>query len=170
MKGAFGGFILVLSLLQFVYSCSKDNAVPEPSARIQYTLTVTASEGGSVSPENTTTFYSSQDNLGKPIDHINWTYIGGYEIYDVNGYEDLKILILNYDNGDIEEFELSVINDQRIELYNIVSETTYEFSGRGFIQYLKGGKSKKEAENLKENNGRKRTKIKRRVKNRRSLK
>ena len=121
-------------------------------------------------PENTTTFYSSQDNLGKPIDHINWTYIGGYEIYDINGYEDLKILILNYDNGDIEEFELSVINDQRIELYNIVSETTYEFSGRGFVQYLKGGKTKKETENLKENSGRKRTKIKRKIKNRRSLK
>ena len=121
-------------------------------------------------PENNTTFYSSQDNLGKPIEHINWTFIGGYEIYDVKGYEDLKILTLNYENGDIEEFELSVINDQRIELYNIVSETTYEFSGRGFVQYLKGGKSKKEAKSLKGNTGRKRTKISRNIKNRRKLK
>ena len=103
-------------------------------------------------------------------EHINWTFIGGYEIYDVNGYEDLKILTLNYENGDIEEFELSVINDQRIELYNIVSETTYEFSGRGFVQYLKGGKSKKEANGIKGNIGRKRTKISRKIKNRRKLK
>ena len=121
-------------------------------------------------PENNTTFYSSQDNIGKPIEHINWTFIGGYEIYDVNGYEDLKILTLNYENGDIEEFELSVLNDQRIELYNIVSETTYEFSGRGFVQYLKGGKSKKETKNINGNTGRKRTKISRKIKNRRKLK
>merc|ERR1711892_387104 len=40
-------------------------------------------------PENVTTFYSSQDNFGKQIEHINWTYVGGYEIFDVNGYEDL---------------------------------------------------------------------------------
>ncbi len=121
-------------------------------------------------PENNTTFYSSQDNIGKPIEHINWTFIGGYEIYDVNGYEDLKILTLNYENGDIEEFELSVLNDQRIELYNIVSETTYEFSGRGFVQYLKGGKSKKETKSINGNTGRKRTKISRKIKNRRKLK
>ena len=73
MKGAFGGFILVLSLLQFVYSCSKDNAVPEPSARIQYTLTVTASEGGSVSPENTTTY------SGKTVVTITAIPDEGYE-------------------------------------------------------------------------------------------
>ena len=73
MKGAFGGFILVLSLLQFVYSCSKDNAVPKPSARIQYTLTVTASEGGSVSPENTTTY------SGKTVVTITAIPDEGYE-------------------------------------------------------------------------------------------
>ena len=73
MKGAFGGFILVLSLLQFVYSCSKDNAFSEPSARIQYTLTVTASEGGSVSPENTTTY------SGKTVVTITAIPDEGYE-------------------------------------------------------------------------------------------
>jgi hypothetical protein len=119
-------------------------------------------------PENVTTFYSSQDNFGKQIEHINWTYVGGYEIFDVNGYEDIKILTLNYDNGDFEEFELSVINDQRIEIYNAVSETTYEFSGRGFVQYLKGVKSKKEAKDIVRNTDRKRTKIIRKVKNRRN--
>lgn len=121
-------------------------------------------------PENITTFYSSQDGFGTQVDNIDWSYVGGYEIYDVTGYEDLKILTLNYDSGDIEEFELSVINDGRIELYNVVSETTYEFSGRGFIQYLKGGNSKKEAKNIVRNDGRKRTKVERKTKIRRNLK
>jgi hypothetical protein len=53
MKGAFGGFILVLYLLQFIYSCSKDASVLEEQAPTQYTLTVTASEGGSISPDAT---------------------------------------------------------------------------------------------------------------------
>ena len=121
-------------------------------------------------PENITTFYSSQDVLGTQVDDINWDYVGGYEIYDVTGYEDLKILTLNYDAGDIEEFELTVIDDGRIELYNVNSETTYEFSGRGFIQYLKGENSKKEAKDIVRNNGRKRTKVVRKAKNRRNLK
>ena len=121
-------------------------------------------------PENITTFYSSRDNLGKQFENINWTYVGGYEIYDVSGYENLKILTLNYDSGDIEEFELSILNDERIELYNVVSETTYKFSGRGFVQYLKGVKSKKEAKDLVRNTGRKRTKIERKTKTRRNLK
>ena len=121
-------------------------------------------------PENITTFYSSQDGFGTQVDNIDWSYVGGYEIYDVTGYEDLKILTLNYDSGDIEEFELSVINDGRIELYNVVSETTYEFSGRGFVQYLKGAKSKNEAKNIVRNDGRKRTKVERKTKIRRNLK
>ncbi|KGL62555.1 hypothetical protein [Polaribacter sp. Hel1_85] len=121
-------------------------------------------------PENITTFYSSQDSFGTQVDYINWDYVGGYEIYDVTGYEDLKILTLNYDEGDIEEFELSVINDGRIELYNVDTKTTYEFSGRGFVQYLKGGKSKIEAKNIVRNDGRKRTKVERKTKIRRNLK
>ncbi|MEO9570981.1 MAG: hypothetical protein ABJH82_10155 [Polaribacter sp.] len=121
-------------------------------------------------PENITTFYSSKNNFGTQIDYINWSFVGGYEIYDVTGYENLKILTLNYDGGDIEEFELSVINDRRIELYNVDSKTTYEFSGRGFVQYLKSTKNKKEAKDLVRNEGRKRTKIERKTKNRRNLK
>ncbi|MFK8059917.1 MAG: hypothetical protein AB8B78_07485 [Polaribacter sp.] len=121
-------------------------------------------------PENITTFYSSQDNFGTQIDSINWSYVGGYEIFDVAGFEDLKILTLNYDGGDIEEFELSVINDGRIRLYNINSETTYDFSGRGFVQYLKSTKTKKEAKNVVRNEGRKRTKVVRQIKKRRNLK
>lgn len=117
-------------------------------------------------PENNTTFYSSKDSFGTNIDVINWGYIGSYQIYDVQNYDDLKILTLNYDGGDNEEFELSVINDSRVSLYHISSQTTYEFSGRGFIQYLKGGKVKPNVRN----NGRKRTKIQRETKVRRHLK
>jgi hypothetical protein len=121
-------------------------------------------------PEDLTTFYSSQDNFGTNIGSINWSYVGGYEVYDVAGYEDLKILTLNYDSGYIEEFELSVINDGIISLYNINSETTYEFSGRGFIQYLKGEKAVAKAKDIVRNSNRKRTKVERETKIRRNLK
>jgi len=121
-------------------------------------------------PENMTTFYSSQDNFGTQVDYINWDYVGGYEIFDVGGFEDLKILTLNYDGGDIEEFELSVMNDGRVRLYNINSETTYDFAGKGFIQFLKGEKKKVKAKNIVRNEGRKRTKVVRKVKTRRNLK
>ncbi|MCH3881312.1 MULTISPECIES: hypothetical protein [Tenacibaculum] len=117
-------------------------------------------------PENITTFYSSQDALGTDVDSIDWDYVGDYKIYDVTGYEDLKVLTLNYDGGDIEEFELSVINDGKVSLYHIDSETKYDFSGRGFIQYLKGG----DANTAVRNNGRKRTKVVREKKIRRNLK
>jgi hypothetical protein len=117
-------------------------------------------------PENNTTFYSSKDLFGTDIDVIDWSFVGGYEVFDVQNYEDLKILTLNYDNGDNEEFELSVVNDSKVSLYHISSETTYEFNGRGFIQYLKSNKSKPNVRN----NGRKRTKIERKTKVRRHLK
>jgi hypothetical protein len=121
-------------------------------------------------PENITTFYSSKDGFGTDIDSIDWSYVGGYEVYDVSGYEDLKILTLNYDGGDIEEFELSVINDSKISLYHINSDTTYEFSGRGFVQYLKSENTVKNAKDIVRNNNRKRTKIKRKTKIKRNLK
>jgi hypothetical protein len=121
-------------------------------------------------PENITTFYSSQDEFGTDIDHIDWSYVGGYEVYDVTGYQDLKILTLNYDGGDIEEFELSVLNDSNIRLYHLHSDTTYDFSGRGFVQYLKGEKTVKDAKQIVRNNNRKRTKVQRKTKVRRNLK
>jgi hypothetical protein len=91
-------------------------------------------------------------------------------VFDVTGYENLKILTLIYDDGDIEEFELSVINDGRIELYNVNSETTYNFLGRGFTQYLKGEKIKTAAKDIVRNSNRKRTKVIRKTKIRRHLK
>jgi hypothetical protein len=77
---------------------------------------------------------------------------------------------LIYDGGDIEEFELSVIDDSSISLYHLNSDTTYEFTGRGFVQYLKGEKTVKSAKEVVRNNNRKRTKIERKTKIRRNLK
>ncbi|UMB53279.1 hypothetical protein MKD41_13170 [Lutibacter sp. A64] len=120
-------------------------------------------------PENLTTFYSSQDKVGTQIASIYWDYVGGYSVYDVQGYDDLKILTLNYDLYGTEEFELSVVNDGRISLYHIDSGTTYEFTGRGYIQYLKNSSEKNAVESVS-NEGRKRTKVIRETKVRRNLK
>ena len=113
-------------------------------------------------PENNTTFYSSVDDFGTNIGDILWDFTGFYEVFDVQGFNDLKILTLNYEGGDIEEFELSVINDQRVQLYHLSSETTYEFSGRGFIQFRN---NEKDGSSVR-NEGRKRTKIIRKKKER----
>ena len=84
------------------------------------------------------------------------------------GYDDLKILTLDYDYSGNEEFELTVIDDETISLYHIDSGTPYEFSGRGYIQYLKPGSKK--GESSVRNDGRKRTKVTREMKVRRHLK
>jgi len=125
--------------------------------------------------QQTPTFQSSIDSPGKILRNITWDYIGGYEVFDIidnkgQNIEDLKSIELTYEDGDIEEFELSVINDGTIELFNYRSETVYKFSGKGFIHYLKGGKSKKEAEDIVRNANRKRTKVTRKIKTRRNLK
>jgi len=106
--------------------------------------------------ENNTTFYSSQDSFGTNVDNLIWDFSGSYEVFDVDGFDNLKILTLNYEFGDFEEFELTVVNDQVVNLFHISSQTTYEFTGRGFIQFLRNGdKSKLEINNK----DRKRTKI-----------
>jgi len=107
-------------------------------------------------PENNTTFYSSHDSFGTNIDNLFWDFTGNYEVFDVVGFENLKMLTLNYELGDVEEFELTVVNDQRIELFHLSSETIYEFTGRGFIQLLRGEKGSTTTESKQ---GRKRTKI-----------
>ena len=91
-------------------------------------------------PENTTTFRSSQDEFGTNIDFINWDFVGGYEIFNIQGRDDLKILTLDYDFFDNEEFELSVMNDGEIKLFHAASGTTYKFSGRGNIQFKNNSK------------------------------
>lgn len=118
-------------------------------------------------PENLTTFYSSQDDPGISIANIYWDFVGGYFVADVQGYNNLKILTLDYDLYGNEEFELSVIDDKTISLYHYNSGTTYEFTGRNYIQYLKP--SAKNAA-MKLNEGRKRTKVTREIKIRRNLK
>lgn len=120
-------------------------------------------------PENNVTFYSSHDAFGTNIDIIKWDYVGGYEVANISGFENLKLLTLNYDGGDTERFELSVINDETIELFHLSSKTTYTFSGRGFVQYLKG-KNNSTSKSTVRNNGRKRTKIQRKTVDRKYLK
>ena len=92
-------------------------------------------------PEQNTTFRSSQDLFGTDIDYIYWDYVGAYEVFDVEGYDDLKILTLDYDSSGNEEFELSVINDGEVDLYHVASGTTYTFNGRSNIVY-KNAKAK----------------------------
>ena len=108
-------------------------------------------------PENNTTFYSSQDPPNTALNSIYWDYTGSYEVFDVAGYDNLKILSLYYSPSGYERFELKVLNDARIELYHIASGTTYRFDGRGFLQYKIGGKLEKSTEKTE----RQRTKISR---------
>ncbi|MCB0458740.1 MAG: hypothetical protein R2821_11120 [Flavobacteriaceae bacterium] len=113
-------------------------------------------------PEYSNTFRSSEDNFGTNIDNIYWDYEGGYEVYDVQGYDNLKVLTLDYDFFDNEEFELTVINDGEIDLYHVDSGTTYTFKGRRNIQF------KNAEEKAKAEQGRKRFKVDRKTKTRRT--
>lgn len=95
-------------------------------------------------------FRSSIDNQGIPLSNIQWDYEGDYVVYDVANDPTLKTITLDYDFLGNDYFELYVINDSTIELYHVSSGTVYEFSGRGYIQYLKSdGSGKKRS---KENN------------------
>jgi len=87
--------------------------------------------------DDDSTFRSSQDLNINNINNIYWDYTGIYGVQNVSNNEYLKILTLDYDFFDNEYFELSVINDGLIELYHPTSGTIYEFTGRGYIQYLK---------------------------------
>ncbi len=82
-------------------------------------------------------FQSSVDPVGTPISKLQWDYQGNYAIFDTND-ETLKTLTLDYDYMGNDYFELYVIDDSTIELYHVASETVYEFTGRGFLQFLKG--------------------------------
>ena len=56
MKSILRGNILISFLFLFINSCSKDASVPKEQAPIQYTLTVTTSEGGFVTPDANGTY------------------------------------------------------------------------------------------------------------------
>lgn len=105
------------------------------------------------------TFRSSQDENGTSVNNLIWDYTGAYAVGDIVGNDLLKTLTLDYDSFDNEFFELTVIDDGTIELYHTISETIYEFKGRGYIQYLKGGDSKRKA-SVKRNEMRKHRKDK----------
>lgn len=109
-------------------------------------------------PENVNVFRSSQDDEGTTVSNLLWDFEGEYEIFNVQGTDTIKVLTLNYDGNNVEEFELTVLNDGKVELYHISSETAYKFNGRENIVYKKDGSIiKKEP--------RKRVKVTRKVKN-----
>lgn len=104
---------------------------------------------------NDSAFQSSQDDNGLSPNSLYWDYTGVYGVGDVSGDMYLKTLTLDYDFFDNEYFELSVINDEKIELYHSASETVYEFEGRGYIQFLKTGNTKGKTSVSKEDKKRK---------------
>ena len=55
-KYTFSFLLISLVAIALFYSCSTEKTGPEIQARTQYTLTVIASEGGSVTPEATGTY------------------------------------------------------------------------------------------------------------------
>ncbi len=91
---------------------------------------------------NDSTFRSSQALSSSNPNTIFWDFTGLYSVADVSGTQNLKRLILDYDSFGIEQFELSIINDQRIALFHLASGTTYEFIGRGYIQFLRESNAK----------------------------
>lgn len=100
-------------------------------------------------------FRSSVDGVGTSLVNLQWDYEGDYQVFDVPNDPSLKTLTLDYDFMGNDYFELYVIDDSTIELYHVASETIYEFQGRGYIQYLKSGKSA----------GKKRSKVKNSIMN-----
>lgn len=75
-------------------------------------------------------------NISNP-NGIDWDYTGIYDVTDVSGNMYLQTLTLDYDFFDNENFELSVNNEQSISLFHRSSEIVYEFTGRGYIQFLR---------------------------------
>ena len=112
---------------------------------------------------NLTTFYSSDDPVGIDIELVNWSFVGSYEVFDLEGEDYIKGLILNYDDGSLEDFDLTVLDDGTIKLYNVDTASIYKFEGKRFIQYLKNG-GKKNIDKAVSNAPRKRTKVKRKTK------
>ncbi len=91
---------------------------------------------------NDSEFRSSQDAPGTSVSNLYWDYTGVYGVGNISGNAYLKTLTLDYDFFNNEHFELSVINDGKIELYHPASQTVYEFVGRGYIQFLKTSNTK----------------------------
>ncbi len=86
-------------------------------------------------PEGGLTFYSSLDGTYTDSAYVQWNFTGTYQVEDIEGYDDLKVLVLEYQNGDTEEFEMQIDDDAHITLYHYGSGTTYAFTGEGLILY-----------------------------------
>ncbi|MDT0558216.1 nicotinic acid mononucleotide adenyltransferase [Ichthyenterobacterium sp. W332] len=99
---------------------------------------------------NDSTFRSSQDVPPININNIIWDFTGVYGVGNVSNNMYLKTLTLDYDFFDNEIFQLSVINDVTIELYHASSGTIYEFTGRGYIQYLRESNTDGEVKEFKD--------------------
>jgi len=91
-------------------------------------------------------FRSSEDGNGTAVNNIFWDYDGIYDVDDVPGDFYVKTLTLDYNFPDNEFFDLTVIDDETIELFQINTGTTYQFRGNGYIQFrtARDGKSKNE--------------------------
>ncbi|GAA0714624.1 nicotinic acid mononucleotide adenyltransferase [Aquimarina litoralis] len=93
-------------------------------------------------------FRSSEDVNVSNINDIYYDYNGYYAVDDVPNNFYMKNLTLDYDYLGNEYFELTVINDSRIELLHPSSGTIYEFVGRGYLQF-KSSKDGKPSQNDK---------------------
>ncbi|KZS41365.1 nicotinic acid mononucleotide adenyltransferase [Aquimarina aggregata] len=92
-------------------------------------------------------FRSSEDQNGIPIDDIYYDYTGHYDVYDIANIFDKKTLTLDYDSPDNEIFELSVINDSKIQLLHEPSGTVYHFKGLGQLQFKNAKNGSKSVQN-----------------------
>ncbi len=88
-------------------------------------------------------FKSSRDRNGIPIDDIFYDYAGYYEVNDIANNFYRKTLTLDYEYLGNEYFELSVINDSKIELFHPTSGTVYQFKGRGHLLFKNSENGKK---------------------------
>ncbi|TYB78606.1 nicotinic acid mononucleotide adenyltransferase [Bizionia myxarmorum] len=91
---------------------------------------------------NDSEFRSSQDINNNNPNTIYWDYTGLYNVANISGNRYLKTLTLDYDYFSNEFFELRVLNDATIELYQPASRTVYEFTGKGYIQFMKNAEGK----------------------------
>ncbi|PRP67558.1 nicotinic acid mononucleotide adenyltransferase [Nonlabens agnitus] len=91
---------------------------------------------------NADVFQSSQDRNAMTTGSIFWDYNGEYWVEDASAGSLNKHLTLDYDFLGNDYFDLYVIDDKTIELYHVLSGTTYEFKGRNFIQYKSSAATK----------------------------
>lgn len=80
-------------------------------------------------------FRSSEDVTGTSINNILWDYDGIYDVHNIAGEFYEKTLTLDYNFPDNEFFILTVIDDRTIALFQESTGTTYEFRGRGYIEF-----------------------------------